>query len=91
MGFQLPSEKIVGLAKFFLGIGIPGDAKDLFNQVDSLAYLESNRHVLSCYFLYADFSHFIVMLPCNVLKFFLVALCLTQGTLRNKMCFIRLY
>ncbi|XP_048232538.1 dolichyl-diphosphooligosaccharide--protein glycosyltransferase subunit 2 isoform X2 [Ricinus communis] len=40
---NLPSEKFVGLAKFLLGIGIPGDAKDLFNQVDSLAYLESNR------------------------------------------------
>ncbi|XP_050205978.1 dolichyl-diphosphooligosaccharide--protein glycosyltransferase subunit 2 [Mercurialis annua] len=40
---NLPSEKVVGLAKFFLGIGIPGDAQDLFNQVDSLAYLERNR------------------------------------------------
>ncbi|KAJ6681182.1 DOLICHYL-DIPHOSPHOOLIGOSACCHARIDE--PROTEIN GLYCOSYLTRANSFERASE SUBUNIT 2 [Salix koriyanagi] len=39
---NLPSGKILGLAKFFLGIGIPGDAKDLFNQVDSLAFLESN-------------------------------------------------
>ncbi|KAJ9176456.1 hypothetical protein P3X46_011765 [Hevea brasiliensis] len=40
---NLPGDKIVGLAKFFLGIGIPGDAKDLFNQMDSLACLESNR------------------------------------------------
>ncbi|KAG8640205.1 hypothetical protein MANES_13G035300v8 [Manihot esculenta] len=40
---NLPGDRIVGLAKFFLGIGIPGDAKDLFNQVDSLACLESNR------------------------------------------------
>ncbi|KAJ9169628.1 hypothetical protein P3X46_017795 [Hevea brasiliensis] len=40
---NLPGDKIVGLAKFFLGIGVPGDAKDLFNQVDSLACLESNR------------------------------------------------
>jgi hypothetical protein len=40
--FQLPSGKILGLAKFFLAIGIQGDAKDLFNQVDSLAFLESN-------------------------------------------------
>ncbi|KAI5589879.1 hypothetical protein POPTR_005G226100v4 [Populus trichocarpa] len=39
---NLPSGKILGLAKFFLAIGIPGDAKDLFNQVDSLAFLESN-------------------------------------------------
>ncbi|XP_031284403.1 dolichyl-diphosphooligosaccharide--protein glycosyltransferase subunit 2 [Pistacia vera] len=41
--FNLPGDKILGLAKFFLGIGIPGDAKDFFNQVDSLACLESNR------------------------------------------------
>ncbi|KAF9683030.1 hypothetical protein SADUNF_Sadunf05G0169800 [Salix dunnii] len=41
---NLPRGKILGLAKFFLGIGIPGDAKDLFNQVDSLAFLESNTY-----------------------------------------------
>ncbi|XP_022155085.1 dolichyl-diphosphooligosaccharide--protein glycosyltransferase subunit 2 [Momordica charantia] len=40
---NLPGDTIFGLAKFFLGIGIPGDAKDLFNQVDSLACLETNR------------------------------------------------
>ncbi|GAV80154.1 Ribophorin_II domain-containing protein [Cephalotus follicularis] len=40
---NLPGDKILGLAKFFLGIGIPGDAKDFFNQVNSLACLESNR------------------------------------------------
>jgi oligosaccharyltransferase complex subunit delta (ribophorin II) len=40
---NLPGDKILGLAKFFLGIGIPGDSKDIFNQVDSLAHLESNR------------------------------------------------
>ncbi|TKY52750.1 Dolichyl-diphosphooligosaccharide-protein glycosyltransferase subunit 2 [Spatholobus suberectus] len=40
---NLPGDKILGLAKFFLGIGIPGDAKDFFNQVESLAFLESNR------------------------------------------------
>ncbi|KAM7254267.1 hypothetical protein ACFE04_031949 [Oxalis oulophora] len=40
---NLPGDKILGLSKFFLGIGIPGDNKDLFNQVDSLANLESNR------------------------------------------------
>ncbi|KAH1227481.1 Dolichyl-diphosphooligosaccharide--protein glycosyltransferase subunit 2 [Glycine max] len=31
---NLPGDKILGLAKFFLGIGIPGDAKDFFNQVE---------------------------------------------------------
>lgn len=40
---QLPGNKIFGLAKFFLGIGIPGNAKDLYNQIDALACLESNR------------------------------------------------
>ncbi|KAH8515304.1 hypothetical protein H0E87_003956 [Populus deltoides] len=39
---NLPSGKVLGLARFLLGIGIPGDAKDLFNQIDSLASLESN-------------------------------------------------
>ncbi|KAE8637347.1 hypothetical protein CSA_011897 [Cucumis sativus] len=39
----LPGDTIFGLAKFFLGIGIPGDAKDLFDQIDSLACLETNR------------------------------------------------
>ncbi|GMI66434.1 HAPLESS 6, RIBOPHORIN II [Hibiscus trionum] len=39
----LSGNKILGLANFFLGIGVPGDAKDLFNQIDSLACLESNR------------------------------------------------
>ncbi|KAB2021854.1 hypothetical protein ES319_D07G169200v1 [Gossypium barbadense] len=40
---NLPGDKMVGLAKFFLGICVPGDAKDFFNQIDSLACLESNR------------------------------------------------
>ncbi|KHN02493.1 H/ACA ribonucleoprotein complex subunit 3-like protein [Glycine soja] len=40
---NLPGDKILGLANFFLGIGIPGDAKDYFNQVESLALLENNR------------------------------------------------
>ncbi|XVF81008.1 hypothetical protein PTKIN_Ptkin15bG0121900 [Pterospermum kingtungense] len=39
---NLPGDKILGLAKFFLGIGVPGDAKDFFNQIDSLACLENN-------------------------------------------------
>ncbi|XP_059626037.1 dolichyl-diphosphooligosaccharide--protein glycosyltransferase subunit 2 isoform X2 [Cornus florida] len=40
---NLPGNKILGLAKFLLGIGIPGDAKDLYHQVDALACLENNR------------------------------------------------
>lgn len=44
--YQLPGDKILGLAKIFLGIGVPGDAKDFFNQVEPLALLESKRQVL---------------------------------------------
>lgn len=44
--YQLPGDKILGLAKFFLGIGVPGDAKDFVNQVEPLALLESKRQVL---------------------------------------------
>ena len=43
---QLPGDEILGLAKFFLSIGIPGDTKDFFNQIDSLASLENNRQVM---------------------------------------------
>uniref|UniRef100_A0A1J3GK09 Dolichyl-diphosphooligosaccharide--protein glycosyltransferase subunit 2 n=1 Tax=Noccaea caerulescens TaxID=107243 RepID=A0A1J3GK09_NOCCA len=42
-GLNLPGDKIVGLGKFFLGVGIPGDAKDFFNQIDALACLEDNK------------------------------------------------
>jgi oligosaccharyltransferase complex subunit delta (ribophorin II) len=31
------------LGKFFLGIGLPGSAKDCFNQIESLSFLENNR------------------------------------------------
>ncbi|CAE6207486.1 unnamed protein product [Arabidopsis arenosa] len=57
-GLNLPGDKIVGLAKFFLGVGIPGDAKDFFNQIDALACLEDNRQ---CYFL-ALFMQFLFVL-----------------------------
>ncbi|TQE09853.1 hypothetical protein C1H46_004627 [Malus baccata] len=40
---KVPGDKMLGLAKFFLGVGIPGNAKDFFNQIDSLASLESNK------------------------------------------------
>lgn len=40
---NIPGEKILGLAKFFLGIGLPGSAKDFFNQIESLSFLENNR------------------------------------------------
>ncbi|KAM7496111.1 hypothetical protein LguiA_020525 [Lonicera macranthoides] len=44
---NLPGDKILGLAKFFLGIGVPGNSKDLYYQIDALAYLESNRQVIT--------------------------------------------
>ncbi|XP_011080069.1 dolichyl-diphosphooligosaccharide--protein glycosyltransferase subunit 2 [Sesamum indicum] len=40
---NLPGEKILGLAKFFLGIGVPGGAKDLYYQILALACLENIR------------------------------------------------
>uniref|UniRef100_A0ACD5XBZ4 Uncharacterized protein n=1 Tax=Avena sativa TaxID=4498 RepID=A0ACD5XBZ4_AVESA len=40
---NIPGEKILGLAKFFLGIGLPGSSKDCFNQIESLSLLEKNR------------------------------------------------
>ncbi|CAH9073764.1 unnamed protein product [Cuscuta europaea] len=40
---NIPGEKILGLAKFFLGVGIPGNGKDLYFQIDALACLEENR------------------------------------------------
>ncbi|KAJ6842668.1 dolichyl-diphosphooligosaccharide--protein glycosyltransferase subunit 2-like [Iris pallida] len=43
---NIPGDKIVGLAKFFLSVGLPGSTKDLFNQIDSLSCLENNRQDL---------------------------------------------
>ncbi|XP_060172296.1 dolichyl-diphosphooligosaccharide--protein glycosyltransferase subunit 2-like isoform X2 [Lycium barbarum] len=40
---NLPGDKILGLARFFLSVGIPGSAEDLFYQLDALASLENNR------------------------------------------------
>ncbi|KAH6813648.1 ribophorin II family protein [Perilla frutescens var. frutescens] len=40
---NLPGEKILGLAKFFLGVGIPGSAQDLYHQIDALNCLENIR------------------------------------------------
>ncbi|XP_042014358.1 dolichyl-diphosphooligosaccharide--protein glycosyltransferase subunit 2-like [Salvia splendens] len=40
---NLPGEKILGLAKFFLGVGVPGSAQDLYHQIDALSYLENIR------------------------------------------------
>ncbi|CAI9776671.1 unnamed protein product [Fraxinus pennsylvanica] len=40
---NFPGDKILGLAKFFLGVEIPGCAKDLYHQIDALACLENSR------------------------------------------------
>ncbi|PKU72864.1 dolichyl-diphosphooligosaccharide--protein glycosyltransferase subunit 2 [Dendrobium catenatum] len=40
---NIPGNKILGLAKFFLSIGVPGSSKDLFHQIESLSCLENNR------------------------------------------------
>lgn len=55
---NVPGEKILGLAKFFLGIGLPGSGKDCFNQIESLSLLENNR----------VFVPLILSLPSNVLS-----------------------
>ncbi|OAY67978.1 Dolichyl-diphosphooligosaccharide--protein glycosyltransferase subunit 2, partial [Ananas comosus] len=44
---NIPGDKILGLAKFFLSIGVPGTTKDFFNQIDSLSCLENNRQAVS--------------------------------------------
>ena len=45
----------MGLAKFFLSIGLPGSAKDLYYQIDALACLENNRQVIPKIFLIRPF------------------------------------
>ncbi|KAI3694892.1 hypothetical protein L1987_77874 [Smallanthus sonchifolius] len=40
---NIHEDKILGLARFFLGIGVPGNSKDLYYQIDSLSHLENNR------------------------------------------------
>ncbi|KAL9228815.1 hypothetical protein vseg_004353 [Gypsophila vaccaria] len=39
----ISGDKISGLAKYFLGVGVPGNSQDFFHQIDALALLESNR------------------------------------------------
>ncbi|KAI3742684.1 hypothetical protein L1987_60377 [Smallanthus sonchifolius] len=40
---NIPGDKILGLARFFLGIGVPGTGKDLYYQIDALASLDQSR------------------------------------------------
>ncbi|CAL9100167.1 unnamed protein product [Musa textilis] len=40
---KINGDKLVGLAKFFLSIGVPGRTNDIYIQLDSLSCLENNR------------------------------------------------
>ncbi|THU53300.1 hypothetical protein C4D60_Mb10t12970 [Musa balbisiana] len=42
---EINGDKMVGLAKFFLSIGIPGSTNDIYIQLESLSCLENNRQV----------------------------------------------
>ncbi|CAI9288440.1 unnamed protein product [Lactuca saligna] len=57
--FNIPGDKILGLARFFLGIGIPGNSKDLYHQIDALGCLDQNRALVPL----------ILSLPATVLSF----------------------
>nr|CAB3475188.1 unnamed protein product [Digitaria exilis] len=60
---NIPGEKILGLAKFFLGIGLPGSTKDCFNQIESLSFLENNRQVV----------FFIILEECGSLFYYMTS------------------
>lgn len=57
--FSIPGDKILGLARFFLGIGIPENSKDFYHQIDALACLDQNRVLVPL----------ILSLPATVLSF----------------------
>ncbi|PKA62681.1 Dolichyl-diphosphooligosaccharide--protein glycosyltransferase subunit 2 [Apostasia shenzhenica] len=63
---NIPGNKMLGLAKFFLSIGIPGSSKDLFNQLDALSCLENNSR-LNCFYP-RIYIPLIVSLPAVVLS-----------------------
>lgn len=53
---QLPGDKILGLARFLLGAGVPGNAKDLYYQIEALTSLENNRFIaIYILFILSDF------------------------------------
>ncbi|XP_071719741.1 dolichyl-diphosphooligosaccharide--protein glycosyltransferase subunit 2-like [Rutidosis leptorrhynchoides] len=56
---NIPGDKILGLARYFLGIGVPSDGKDLYLQIDALACLDQNRVIVPL----------ILSLPASVLSF----------------------
>ncbi|KAK8960272.1 Dolichyl-diphosphooligosaccharide--protein glycosyltransferase subunit 2 [Platanthera guangdongensis] len=40
---NIPGNKVLGVAKLFLSLGVPGTIKDLFHQIEALSCLENNR------------------------------------------------
>ncbi|KAK9749149.1 hypothetical protein RND81_02G105600 [Saponaria officinalis] len=40
---DVSGDKFLGLAKFFLGVGVPVNPHDFFHQIDALSLLENNR------------------------------------------------
>ncbi|KAG6434540.1 hypothetical protein SASPL_106178 [Salvia splendens] len=67
---NLPGDKILGLAKFFLGVGIPGSAQDLFHQIDALSCLENIRQVVwkLTLFIPSGSTPLILSLPATVIS-----------------------
>lgn len=61
---QLPGDKILGLARFFLSVGIPANAEDLFYQLDALASLENNRWAWLRFNLFSIFANSITQGIC---------------------------
>ncbi|XP_057844842.1 dolichyl-diphosphooligosaccharide--protein glycosyltransferase subunit 2 [Cryptomeria japonica] len=39
---NIPEDKVVGIAKFFLSIGVPGSSTEMYHQLDALGHLEKN-------------------------------------------------
>eukprot|EP00252_Welwitschia_mirabilis_P015024 TRINITY_DN33139_c0_g1_i1.p1 TRINITY_DN33139_c0_g1~~TRINITY_DN33139_c0_g1_i1.p1 ORF type:complete len:699 (-),score=112.87 TRINITY_DN33139_c0_g1_i1:497-2347(-) len=44
--FDFLQDKIVGIGKFFLGVGVPGNSIELFHQIDALGHLDNNKIVI---------------------------------------------
>ncbi|CAI9292956.1 unnamed protein product [Lactuca saligna] len=56
-------DKILGLARFFLGIGILGNSKDLYHQIDALDCLDQNRQTCAGAVVLTDLVFWCLLLP----------------------------
>ncbi|CAI9280979.1 unnamed protein product [Lactuca saligna] len=56
-------DRILGLATFFLGIGIPGNSKDLYHQIDALDCLDQNRKTCAGAIMLTDLLFWCLLLP----------------------------